>query len=177
MKSRKKYFIIGAVILLFVLFAGFGLIMACGPPGFCDRDPHSMFPGKHFHPGFFGKDFSGHIMSRMDSRVEELDLSETQMEEYEEIRLKVKAGLIEAMENRREFFRELKNEINKDNPDMNALSDHIRQHLNKMPDFMSYNLDLFMEFYNVLDENQSAMLLEKFRYRMGHGVLCRSSGL
>ena len=110
----------------------------------------------------------------MDSRVEELDLSETQMEEYEEIRLKVKAGLTEAMENRREFFRELKREINKDNPDMNALSDHIRQQLRKMPDFMSYNLDLFMEFYNVLDENQSARLLEKFRNRMDRfgAIMC-----
>jgi len=110
----------------------------------------------------------------MDSRVEELDLSETQMEEYEEIRLKVKAGLTEAMENRREFFRELKREINKNNPDMNAMSDHLRQHLRKMPDFMSYNLHLFMEFYNVLDENQSARLLEKFRNRMDRfgAIMC-----
>jgi Spy/CpxP family protein refolding chaperone len=174
MKSRKKYFIIGAIILLFALFIGLGLIIACGPPGFCDRDPHPVFPGKGFHPRFFGKDFSGHILSRMDSRVKELDLSETQMEEYEEIRLKVKAGLTKAMENRREFFRELKREINKDNPDMNALSDYIRQHLNKMPDFMSYNLDLFMEFYNVLDENQRTRLLEKFRNRMDRfgAVMC-----
>ena len=166
MKSRKKYFIIGAIILLFVLFGGLGLIIACGPPGFCDRPPHPMFPGEGFHPRFFGKDFSGHILSRMDSRVDDLELSEAQMEEYEEIRLKVKAGLIEAMENRKEFFSELKREINKDNPDMNALSDHIKEHLSQMPDFMSINLDLFMEFYSILDENQSARLMEEFRNRM-----------
>ena len=166
MKSRKKYFIIGAIILLFVLFGGLGLIIACGPPGFCDRGPHPMFNGEGFHPRFFCKDFSEHILSRMDNRVEELDLSETQMEEYEEIRLKVKAGLTEAMENRREFFRGLKREINKDNPDMNALSDHIWLHLSKMPDFMSINMDLFMEFYSILDENQRTRLLETFRNRM-----------
>ncbi|UCF85501.1 MAG: hypothetical protein JSV50_07665 [Desulfobacteraceae bacterium] len=174
MKSRKKYFIIGAIILLFVLFAGFGLIIACGHPGFCDMYPHPMFPGKGFHPRFLGKDFSEHILSRMDSRVKELDLSETQMEEYEEIRLKVKAGLTEVMENRGEFFRELKREINKDTPDMNALSDHIKQYVSKMPDFMSHNLDLFMEFYNVLDEDQRTRLLEKFLNRMDRfgAVMC-----
>jgi len=36
MKSRKKYFIIGAAILLFALLAGVSFIAACGPPGFCD---------------------------------------------------------------------------------------------------------------------------------------------
>ena len=166
MKSRKKYFIIGVIILFFFIVAGFGLIAASGPPGFCDRGPYPMFHGKGFHPRFFGKDFSKHVLGRMDSRVEELDLSGTQTEEYEEIRQKVKARLTEAMENRRDFFIQLYDEINKDNPNIDALSDLVNQHLRKMPGFMSENLNLFVEFYTILDENQRAMLMENARKKM-----------
>jgi Spy/CpxP family protein refolding chaperone len=166
MKSRKKYFIMGAMILFFFVVAGFGLIAASGPPGFCDRSPCPMFHGKGFHPRFFGKDFSEHVLGRMDSRVEELDLSEIQTEQYEKIREKLKIRLTEAMENRREFFIQLHDEINKDNPNIDTLSDLINQHIRKMTDFMSENLNLFVEFYTILDENQKAKLLENARKKM-----------
>ena len=166
MKSRKKYFIIGAAILLFALLAGVTFIAACGPPGFCDMGPHRMFCGEGSHPRFFGKDFSEFILARIDSRVEDLDLSATQMEEYGEIRQRVKGKFVFAMEKRREFFRELRDEVNEDNPDMNALTGHIKLHLGKMEDFMSGNLDLFVDFYNILDEDQKAMLLENARKKM-----------
>jgi hypothetical protein len=166
MKSRKKYFIMGAIIFFFFVVLGFGLIAASGPPGVCGRSPHPMFHGKGFHPRFFGKDFSRHILGRMDNHVEELDLSETQTEEYEEIRQKLMARLTEAMENRKEFFIQLNDEINKDNPNINDLSDLINQHFKKMPDLMSENLNLFVDFYTILDENQKVMLLEKARKKM-----------
>jgi len=166
MKSRKKYFIIGAAILLFALLAGVTFIAACGPPGFCDMGPHRMFCGEDSHPRFFGMDFSEFILARIDSRVEDLNLSETQMEEYGEIRQGVKGRFALAMEKRREFFRELRDEINVDNPDMDALAGRIKLHLGKMEDFMSGNLDLFVDFYNILDEDQKAILLENARKKM-----------
>ncbi len=166
MKSRKKYFIIGAAILLIALLAGVSFIAACGPPGFCDMGPHRMFCGEGSHPRFFGKDFSEFILARIDSRVEDLDLSETQMEEYRGIRQKVKDKIVFAMEKRREFFRELRDEVNEDNPDINALAGRIKLHLGKMEDFMSNNLDLLMEFYNILDEDQKARVIEKMRDKM-----------
>ena len=166
MKSRKKYFIIGAAILLIALLAGVSFIAACGPPGFGDMGPHRMFCGEGSHPRFFGKDFSQFILARIDSRVEDLDLSETQIEEYGGIRQKVKDKFVFAMEKRREFFRELHDEVNEDNPDMNALAGRIKLHLGKMEDFMSGNLDLLMEFYNILDEDQKARVIEKMREKM-----------
>jgi len=166
MKSRKKYFIIGAAILLIALLAGVTFIAACGPPGFCDMGPHRMFCGEDSHPRFFGKDFSEFILARIDSRVEDLDLTATQMEEYGEIRQGVKGKFVFAMGKRREFFRELRDEINEDNPDINALAGRIKLHLGKMEDFMSGNLDLLMEFYNILDEDQKARVIEKMREKM-----------
>ena len=166
MKSRKKYFIIGAAILLIALLAGVSFIAACGPPGFGDMGPHRMFCGEGSHPRFFGKDFSEFILARIDSRVEDLDLSEDQMAEYRGVRQKAKDKFVFAMEKRKEFFRELRDEVNEDNPDMNALAGRIKLHLGKMEDFMSNNLDLLMEFYNILDEDQKARVIEKMRDKM-----------
>ena len=166
MKSRKKYFIIGAAILLITLLAGVSFIAECGPPGFGDMGPYRMFCGEGSHPRFFGKDFSEFILARIDSRVEDLDLSEAQIEEYGGIRQRVKGKFVFAMEKRREFFRELRDEINEDNPDMDALAGRIKLHFGKMEDFMSGNLDLFVDFYNILDEDQKAMLLENARKKM-----------
>jgi hypothetical protein len=49
---------------------------------------------------------------------------------------------------------------------MNALAARIKLHLGKMGGFMSGNLDLLTEFYNILNEDQKAMLLENARKKM-----------
>ena len=160
MKFKKKHFIITAAILFL------GIVAACGVHGFRDMGPHPMFCDKGPHSKFFGKKFSEHVLSRMDSRVEDLNLSETQKKEYEEIRKKVKDKLTEAMEKRKENFRQLQNEINKDKPDINAMAEVAKKQFNKMPIFMADNLDLFIKFYNILDEDQKTKVIETMRKKM-----------
>ena len=160
MKFKKKHFIITAAILFL------GIVAACGFHGFRDMGPHPMFCGKGPHPNFFGKKFSEHVLSRMDSKVEDLNLSENQKIEYEEIRLEVKEKLAEAMEKRKENFTQLQNEINKDKPDINAMSEVAKKQFNKMPVFMADNLDLFTKFYNILDEDQKSKVIETIRKKM-----------
>jgi Spy/CpxP family protein refolding chaperone len=166
MKFEKKHFIITAAILFLGIVTAFGLITVCGFHGFRDMGPHPMFCGKGSHPKFFGKKFSEHVLSRMDSKVEDLNLSENQKKEYEKIRLEVKEKLTEAMENRKENFRQLQNEINKDKPDINAMAEAAKKQFNKMPVFMADNLDLFIKFYNILDEDQKTKVIETMRKKM-----------
>jgi len=143
MEFRKKLFIIGAIVISIGLFAGCG-----GPPMFCD------------------KDFSEHILTRMDKHVEDLDLSATQQEKYGEIRVRIKENLTKGAQNRKAFFTELKNEINKDNPDINLLTGLVKQRFKGGPSHLAENLELFEEFYNILDENQKALLMEDIRTKM-----------
>ena len=80
MGKRKKYFIVGGIVLLIMLFTGFGLVAARGP---C-RGFH-----RGFHPGLHNRDFSEFILWRMDKRVKGLNLSEAQKAKYEEIKGKI----------------------------------------------------------------------------------------
>ena len=168
MKSIKKSFIVGVVVLVF------GLLSGCGPHGFHDEDfsardskEGGAFCRRWGHHRFGDKDFSDHIMKRIDSRVEDLDLSDSQRKKYEEIRDKIKANLTEAMEERKRLFKELQSEINREDPDMNVVTSLVKKRLKDMPGSMEGNLDLFVELYNILDEDQKAQVVEMMRKRMG----------
>jgi len=160
MKLKKKHFIITGTILFL------GIVVACGVHGFRDRGYHPGFCGKGPHPKFFGKKFSEHVLSRMDEKVEDLNLSENQKTEYVKIRLEVKEKMTGAMEKRKENFIQLQNEIDKDKPDVNAMAEAAKKQFNKMPIFMAENLDLFIKFYNILVENQKTKVIETIRKKM-----------
>ena len=93
MKLRKRSFIIGGIALLAAGILSVGLLTGCRPfPG------HG--PGPH---RFCKKDFSEHVLKKMDKKVAKLDLSEDQYEKYMEIRQKVAADLDEGMERKRQL--------------------------------------------------------------------------
>lgn len=156
MKLRKRSLIIGGIALLVagVLFVGF--LTGCRPfPG--------QGPGPH---RFCKKDFSEHVVKKMDKKVAKLDLSEDQHEKYMEIRQKVAADLDEGMERKRQLHFEFQNEISKAEPDINIIVDLVKDRLRDMPDVMERQLDYFVEFYNILDEEQKAELIERFQKKM-----------
>ena len=159
MKKRKKYFIIGAVIVSLGILASLGFIAACGPHGSW---------GKGFHSRFHSEDIADFISWKMDRHVKDLNLNETQSQEYEKIKDQVKASITEAIERRREFHRIMHEEINKENPDLNNVANLAKERLQKMPDIIGKNLDLFMDFYNqVLTDEQRVQVIEKIRDRCG----------
>jgi hypothetical protein len=168
MESKHTWIILGAVVL------AFGLLAGCGPHGFCDKVFSSRDAGERgaFHKRwgphrFGGKEISEQIMKRFDERVEKLDLSEAQQKTYKEIRTKVETSLQEAKEEHRKLFDELRGEINRENPDMNVAANLVKDRLKDMPDHLSQIVDYFMEFYNVLDENQQAQALDEMRDKIG----------
>jgi Spy/CpxP family protein refolding chaperone len=159
MKKRKKYFIIGAVVFSLALLTGLGVTAAC--------NPHASW-GKGFHPRFHSEDITDFILWKMDKHVKDLNLDDAQKQEYERIKDQVKARITEAIERRREFHRLIHEEINKENPDLNNVANLARERLQKMPDIIGKNLDLFMDFYNrVLTGEQKAKVIEMIRFRLG----------
>ena len=157
MKTKKKYFIIGGIVLFAILLTGFGLVAAWGPCGGFDRG---------FHPGFHNKDFSEFILWRLDKRVEELDLSEAQKGKYEETKGKIETQLNDGMDDRKRLVEELQIEINKENPDVKVLAESVKKRIKRIAAFMEGNLDLFVEFYENLDEEQKDRIMATIREKM-----------
>ena len=156
MKLRKRSIIIGGIALMVAGVLFVGLLTGCRPfPG------HG--PGSH---RFCKKDFSEHVLKRMDKQVAKLDLSEDQHEKYVEIRQRIAADFAEGMERKKQIHFEFQSEINKKEPDINIIVDMVKDRLRDMPDVVEKQLDYFVEFYNILDEEQKAELIQRIQKKM-----------
>jgi Spy/CpxP family protein refolding chaperone len=157
MGKRKKYFIVGGIVLLVMLFTGFGLVAARGP---C-RGFH-----RGFHPGFHDKDVSEFILWRLDKGVEGLNLSQAQKGKYEEMKGKLETRLKERRDDRKRFMEELQTAMNKEDPDVKVLSESVKKRIKRFSGFMEGNLDLFIEFYENLDKEQKNKIMATIRKKM-----------
>ena len=157
MRKRKKYFIVGSIVPLIMLFTGFGLVAARGP---C-RSFH-----RGFHPGRHNKDFSEFILWRLDKRVEELNLSEAQKGKYEEMKGKLETRLKEHRDDRKRWMQELQTAIDQQDPDVRVLSESLKKRIKHFSGFMEGNLDLFVEFYEILDKAQKDRIMATIREKM-----------
>ncbi|NVM26073.1 MAG: hypothetical protein HWN70_09205 [Desulfobacterales bacterium] len=163
MKARKKYFVISGIVLLVMLLTGIGLVAAWGPGRCFDSDFHSRFHGRNFHPGFHSKDFSEFILWRLDKKVKDLHLSDTQKEKYEVIKGKIETHLKEGFEDRKRLMEDFHTEINKEDPNIERLAETIKKKIKKVSGFMEESLELIVEFYETLDENQKDRVISHIR--------------
>ena len=170
--SRPKKTIIGALILSLAVLVGIGAPMAFGLRGSWARGFAPGFHGMGCHPGPQGEDVADFIMWKMDRHVKDLNLNEAQKKEYERIKEETRAGIAGAIEKRKEFHGIVQAEMNKENPDINALAGLMKERAQHIPDMVSKPIDRFVDFYNLLDKDQQARVIEMFRLRMGsaHGA-------
>jgi Spy/CpxP family protein refolding chaperone len=155
--KRKKYFIVVSIVLLIVLFTGFELVAARGP---C-RGFH-----RGFHPGFHHKDVSEFILWRLDKGVEGLNLSEAQKGKYEEMKGRIETRFKEHRDDRKRWMEGLQTAMNKEDPDIKALSESVQKRIERFSGFMEGNLDLFVEFYETLDHEQKEKIMATIRKKM-----------
>jgi len=157
MKLKKKYVIAGSVVAFLVLVTGFCMVKASGDYGFC---------GRGVHPPFFKKAFPERILNRMDNKMEELNLSEEQRGKYAQLKASFKADFEEMRTGRYEFMNEMRAVIDQKKPDMQRLVGLVKDRLNRIPDRIGPHLDQLVDFYNILNEEQKAKVLERMRERM-----------
>ena len=165
--STQKKVIIGALILSLAVVVGIGATLAYGPKGSWARGFPPGFHGMGCHPGPHGEDIADFITWKMDRHVKDLNLNEAQKQEYQKIKDGLRAGIATAIEKKRDFHGIVHAEMNKENPDMNALAALMKDRAQNIPDMVSKPIDLFVDFYNLLDQDQQARVIEMFRLRMG----------
>jgi len=156
MKS-KTYLIPGLALLMIASFGG------------CSRFSQQQDSENYdcgWRQKFRNKDFSEHILRKMDRRVEKLSLTASQKNEYNTLREKIKSDLKQMKETRKNFFSDLRNEINRSNPDLNAVADLVKGGVSRLPDRIQNHMDYFVEFYNILDEKQKNKVISGFRKKL-----------
>ncbi|MBN2123060.1 MAG: Spy/CpxP family protein refolding chaperone [Deltaproteobacteria bacterium] len=104
--------------------------------------------------------------------MKELDLSESQKRQYEELKQELKTRLRQGCEKRKQFLVEVENEINKANPDLNAVALSAKQKVREFPSAMEGYMDLMLSCYNMLDKEQQEKVIGKIREMMERHRKC-----
>jgi Spy/CpxP family protein refolding chaperone len=176
MKQKKRTVIVSSVLGLimigaFALFAG--NITGCIPDG-----PY----GSRFHPpfghhGFLGQGLPDFAAQRLDDHVEELGLTEVQKEQYQAIREEFKQLVAQHAARRREFFIQLREAILAPSPDAAFIGTLVKAHAQNIPDVIDSYVDLFLSFYDILDEQQRAFVIQQAqdRFKRFEGFLTSST--
>ena len=165
MKTRNKVFVGSGIILLLLLFAGFGLVSAYGPwgdscPGFRPR-----FQDRGFFPGGHSKDRAEFILWRMDKKAKELNLTSAQKAKYEVLKGNIKAHFSEGNEHQK-MKDQFRTEMSKEDPNVKNLAETMKTKIKDLSGFVNENLDLLVDFYESLDSNQKRLINNEIRERM-----------
>ena len=68
------------------------------------------------------------------------------------------------MEDRKVFAEQLREEVQRENPDIDRMADLVRNRIQTMSSSMDEGLKYFVEFYKQLDDNQKKLIIERFRH-------------
>ena len=148
--GRKRSLIAGLAFSGAVAFAGMGFTGCHRPPLFCGGEYDS-------------ENFPKHVLERIDSEVAELKLTDAQQAQYREIRSRLENELIEAVNQRKAFFKKVKAEMDHETPDLKVLSALLKSRVDNFPVRADMLIDNFMAFYNMLDENQKAVITTQLK--------------
>ena len=107
------------------------------------------------------------FLERMDGKVKELNLNDSQKEKFAEIRVRIEKSMESGREEGRAFFEKLKTELNRDAPDMKAVAALIKTQMGRFQDRVGLGVDHFVEFYGILDAEQKEQVLAKAREHLG----------
>ena len=138
------------------------LIGACHRPG--PFGPNRLC-GKKWHSRFHDRGVD-QILGRLDKGVKDLNLTDEQPGRYENLRSQLEEDLYGMGQNRRAFFIELKDEVDREEPNMAKVAGLLKQKIDLVEDRMTAHIDSWLEFYQILNEGQKAQVIGALRERM-----------
>jgi hypothetical protein len=166
MKIRKRFMVIGGIVLLVVL-AGFGAFAAWGPGGWSGCGPSFGPWGRGFHHGPFSRgDMHEFVLWKLDSKIEELKLTPIQKAKYGELRTSINGHFSAAKEERKRLREVFRAEMAKEAPDVAGLTKTMKKKIQDISGIMQSDLDLIAAFYGSLDNEQKQKVVSGIREKM-----------
>jgi hypothetical protein len=112
------------------------------------------------------------MLKRLDAKVRNLKLDDSQQVQYEEFRGRLKADMQQDLLVLRGVGDSISRELDSESPDIEKLAEDLKVEESDKPDIRSKYIDYFVEFYNILDEQQQERVIRYMRKRVNrlHGT-------
>lgn len=115
-----------------------------------------------------GRDYSEHMLRHMDRKVERLELNAEQEQKYQALRERLRGDLRKNYLARIASLQRVKQEFDKENPDVRAAANFVKEQMQSRQGFMQSTPDYFVEFYNILNPEQQREVRDWVRDRLEH---------
>ncbi len=125
------------------------------------------------HPRRFADDFPQSMLEHIDEHVEDLQLTAEQDGQYQNIRTRLEADLIKQKAKHEAFRNSMKGIIAEENNGVKEITARLRTEANDLPEMASLYLDYIDEFYDILDDQQKALIMDEIRSRSNHRMFRR----
>ncbi len=110
-------------------------------------------------------------LKRLDEKVAEIKLDESQSEYWEGMKLRMKASAHKIVKQFAQYLITVKRELNKENPDVDEIITYLKRQFRKKPSVLKIQLDYYKEFHDILRPNQKARLYAMTRYMFNRMLL------
>ncbi len=114
-------------------------------------------------PRYCYDDFTERILKRVDKKVAKLELTTDQQNVYNDIRVDIGIDLENFRDSRLKAHTSITEELSAEDPDMGKIAGIMKKVHKEHPVKFDAYLDRSVEFYNILDETQKKMVLERLR--------------
>jgi uncharacterized membrane-anchored protein YjiN (DUF445 family) len=94
------------------------------------------------------------ILKKIDREVKELNLTQAQQVKYEDIRNRLVADMNKHIDKMKLLHSEIEKNFKSEHPDVSTMAAQLKKEFTEEGDPRQKLIDYFVEFYNILDENQ-----------------------
>ncbi|MBU3914267.1 hypothetical protein KKA14_01920, partial [bacterium] len=124
---------------------------------------------KHDRKSFRHRRHSGRILAHIDDEVEDLNLNEEQKTKYQLLILRLEAEMAKQKAEWAVFKVKMHQEAVQNKLEIKPLTGMLREKLNEMPQSISVYLDFVDEFFEILNNEQKAVVFEELKDKLdGH---------
>jgi Spy/CpxP family protein refolding chaperone len=96
----------------------------------------------------------GNFLKNVDREVKELNLTQAQQAKYEDIRHRLEADMNKHIDKMKLMHSEIEKNFKTEHPDVNTMASQLKKEFAEEGDPRQKLIDYFVEFYNILDQNQ-----------------------
>ena len=101
-----------------------------------------------------------YLLKRVDSEVKALGLTPEQQTKYQDIRSRLVVDVRKHMDSMKQMHSDIEKDLKTERPDANAMAAQLKKRFAEEGDPRMKLVDYFMEFYNILDQNQQKKLID-----------------
>lgn len=126
----------------------------------------AFLTGCHHHRK--DQDYPKRMLEHIDEHVEELQLSDTQNDQYLAIRARLETDLVKQQEDHKAFKASILTIIDREDSSVKDLTAAFRTKSKEIPGVADLYLNYIDEFYEILDDQQKAQVMEEIREKSNH---------